>query len=169
MPANTGAPWNIVFAEPSDLVRDWPSLSEDVAESVADGLSGTGSVRTGTDGSELQVDDDGQINVADATSPSPIVRPLPFAMQTGTVTTNLTGPGSLATTFTFSSGRFTSTPTVVVGKHLTTTSVTVAAEMECFAVEGTVTSSGFTLRQTYDGGLAAVQIRGDWIAMQLEA
>jgi hypothetical protein len=36
--ADTGAPWNIPYAEPSDLVRDWPQLSEDVAEAVADGL-----------------------------------------------------------------------------------------------------------------------------------
>jgi hypothetical protein len=36
--ADTGAPWNIPYAEPSDLVRDWPALSEDVAEAVADGL-----------------------------------------------------------------------------------------------------------------------------------
>jgi hypothetical protein len=36
--ADTGAPWNIPYAEPSDLVRDWPALSEDVADAVADGL-----------------------------------------------------------------------------------------------------------------------------------
>jgi hypothetical protein len=36
--ADTGAPWNIPYAEPSDLVRDWPALSEDVAEAVADAL-----------------------------------------------------------------------------------------------------------------------------------
>jgi hypothetical protein len=35
---DTGAPWNIPYAAPSDLVRDWPALSEDVAEAVADGL-----------------------------------------------------------------------------------------------------------------------------------
>jgi hypothetical protein len=40
--ADTGAPWNIPYAEPSDLVRDWPALSEDVAEAVADGLSAAG-------------------------------------------------------------------------------------------------------------------------------
>jgi hypothetical protein len=34
----TGAPWNIPYADPSDLVRAWPALSEDVAEAVADGL-----------------------------------------------------------------------------------------------------------------------------------
>jgi hypothetical protein len=36
--ADTGAPWNIPYAEPSDLVRDWPALSEDVADAVADAL-----------------------------------------------------------------------------------------------------------------------------------
>jgi hypothetical protein len=40
--ADTGAPWNIPYAEPSNLVRDWPALSEDVAEAVAAGLSATG-------------------------------------------------------------------------------------------------------------------------------
>jgi len=36
--ADTGAPWNIPYAEPADLVRDWPALSEDVADAVAAGL-----------------------------------------------------------------------------------------------------------------------------------
>jgi hypothetical protein len=45
---DTGAPWNIPYADPTDLVRDWPALSEDVAEAVADGfdavaLAGIGS------------------------------------------------------------------------------------------------------------------------------
>jgi hypothetical protein len=38
--ADTGAQWNIPYAEPSDLVRDWPALSEDVADAVADALDG---------------------------------------------------------------------------------------------------------------------------------
>jgi hypothetical protein len=40
--ADTGAPWNIPYAEPADLVRDWPALSEDVADAVAAGLSAAG-------------------------------------------------------------------------------------------------------------------------------
>ena len=36
--ADTGAPYNIPFAEPTDLVRDWPALSEDVADAVVLGL-----------------------------------------------------------------------------------------------------------------------------------
>ena len=36
--ADTGAPWSIPYAEPADLVRDWPALSEDVADAVAAGL-----------------------------------------------------------------------------------------------------------------------------------
>ena len=40
--ADTGAPHFIPFADPTDLVRDWPALSEDVAEAVADGLSAAG-------------------------------------------------------------------------------------------------------------------------------
>jgi hypothetical protein len=35
---DTGAPWNIPYVEPSDLVRDYPSDSEDLAEAIADGL-----------------------------------------------------------------------------------------------------------------------------------
>jgi hypothetical protein len=46
--ADTGAPWNIPFAEPTDLVRDWPALSEDVADAVAAGLSAAGSPGIGS-------------------------------------------------------------------------------------------------------------------------
>ena len=46
--ADTGAPWNIPFAEPSDLVRDWPALSEDVADAVAAGLSAAGNAGIGS-------------------------------------------------------------------------------------------------------------------------
>jgi hypothetical protein len=35
---DTGAPYFIPFADSSDLVRDWPDLSEDVAEAVADAI-----------------------------------------------------------------------------------------------------------------------------------
>jgi hypothetical protein len=42
--ADTGAPWNIPYAEPADLVRDWPALSEDVADEVAAGLTAANSV-----------------------------------------------------------------------------------------------------------------------------
>jgi hypothetical protein len=43
--ADTGAPWNIPYAEPADLVRDWPALSEDVADAVAAGLSAASLVK----------------------------------------------------------------------------------------------------------------------------
>ena len=46
--ADTGAPWNIPFAEPSDLVRDWPGLSEDVADAVAAGLTAAGNAGIGS-------------------------------------------------------------------------------------------------------------------------
>ena len=46
--ADTGAPWNIPFAEPADLVRDWPGLSEDVADAVAAGLSAAGNAGIGS-------------------------------------------------------------------------------------------------------------------------
>ena len=40
--ADTGAPHFIPFADPTDLVRDWPALSEDVADAVAAGLDAAG-------------------------------------------------------------------------------------------------------------------------------
>jgi len=46
--ADTGAPWNIPYAEPSDLVRDWPALSEDVADAVAAGLTAAGNPGIGS-------------------------------------------------------------------------------------------------------------------------
>jgi len=46
--ADTGAPWNIPFAEPTDLVRDWPQLSEDVADAVAAGLTAAGNPGIGS-------------------------------------------------------------------------------------------------------------------------
>jgi hypothetical protein len=45
---DTGAPWNIPYADPTDLVRDWPDLSEDVADAVAAGLSAASSPGLGT-------------------------------------------------------------------------------------------------------------------------
>jgi hypothetical protein len=39
---DTGAPWNIPYVAPSDLVRDYPSDSEDLAEAIADGLDAAG-------------------------------------------------------------------------------------------------------------------------------
>jgi hypothetical protein len=36
---DTGLPWEIPYAAPADLVRDWPALSEDVADAVAAGLT----------------------------------------------------------------------------------------------------------------------------------
>ena len=44
---DTGAPYFIPFADPTDLVRDWPALSEDVAEAVADGLDEAGNAGIG--------------------------------------------------------------------------------------------------------------------------
>ena len=42
---DTGAPHFIPFADPTDLVRDWPALSEDVADAVAAGLDAAGFVK----------------------------------------------------------------------------------------------------------------------------
>jgi hypothetical protein len=46
--ADTGSPWFIPFAEPSDLVRDWPALSEAVGTAVAAGLSAAGNAGIGS-------------------------------------------------------------------------------------------------------------------------
>lgn len=35
---DTGAPWNIPYVASSDLVKDWPTDSQDLAEAIADGL-----------------------------------------------------------------------------------------------------------------------------------
>ena len=45
---DTGAPWNIPYAAPADLVKDWPALSEDIAEAVADGLDAAGNAGIGS-------------------------------------------------------------------------------------------------------------------------
>jgi hypothetical protein len=39
---DTGAPWNIPYVDPTDLVRDYPQASEDLAEAIADGLDAAG-------------------------------------------------------------------------------------------------------------------------------
>jgi hypothetical protein len=45
---DTGAPWNIPYVEPSDLVRDYPSDSEDLAEAIADGLDAANNAGIGS-------------------------------------------------------------------------------------------------------------------------
>ena len=45
---DTGAPYFIPFADPTNLVRDWPALSEDVAEQVALGLDAAGNAGIGS-------------------------------------------------------------------------------------------------------------------------
>jgi hypothetical protein len=39
---DTGAPWNIPYVDPTDLVRDYPQASEDLADAIADGLNAAG-------------------------------------------------------------------------------------------------------------------------------
>lgn len=39
---DTGAPWNIPYVAGTDLVRDWPTDSQELAEAVADGLDAAG-------------------------------------------------------------------------------------------------------------------------------
>ncbi len=45
---DTGAPWNIPYVDPTDLVRDYPQASEDLADAVAAGLSAAGNAGIGT-------------------------------------------------------------------------------------------------------------------------
>jgi len=44
---NTGAPWNIPYVEPSDLVRDYPAADEAQALAIAAGLSAAGNAGIG--------------------------------------------------------------------------------------------------------------------------
>ena len=46
--ADTGAPWNIPFVEPTDLVRDYPAADEAQALAVAAGLSAAGNAGIGS-------------------------------------------------------------------------------------------------------------------------
>jgi len=45
---DTGAPWNIPYVAGTDLVRDWPTDSQDLAEAIADGLDEAGNAGIGT-------------------------------------------------------------------------------------------------------------------------
>jgi hypothetical protein len=45
---DTGAPWNIPYVDPTDLVRDYPGASEDLAEAIADGLDAAGNPGIGS-------------------------------------------------------------------------------------------------------------------------
>ena len=45
---DTGAPWNIPYVAPSDLVRDYPSASEDLADAIADALDAAGNPGIGS-------------------------------------------------------------------------------------------------------------------------
>ena len=45
---NTGAPWNIPYVEPSDLVRDYPAADEAQALAIAAGLDAAGNAGIGS-------------------------------------------------------------------------------------------------------------------------
>jgi len=45
---DTGAPWNIPYVDPTDLVRDYPQASEDLADAIAAGLSAAGNAGIGS-------------------------------------------------------------------------------------------------------------------------
>ena len=46
--ADTGAPWNIPYVEPTDLVRDYPAADEAQALAIAAGLSAAGNAGIGS-------------------------------------------------------------------------------------------------------------------------
>jgi hypothetical protein len=54
---DTGAPWNLPYPSPSDLVRDAPQAFEDLAEAVADGLDDAGSEGIGPNVVQVFKDD----------------------------------------------------------------------------------------------------------------
>jgi hypothetical protein len=74
---DTGAPWNIPYVDPTDLVRDYPQASEDLADAIADGLTaavspGIGSnvvqtVKTDVFSASLAQGDETSTNVFEAT------------------------------------------------------------------------------------------------------
>ena len=45
---DTGAPWNIPYVAGTDLVRDWPTDSQELAEAIADGLDEAGNAGIGS-------------------------------------------------------------------------------------------------------------------------
>jgi len=45
---DTGAPWNIPYVASTDLVSDWPTDSQDLAEAIADGLDAAGNAGIGS-------------------------------------------------------------------------------------------------------------------------
>jgi len=153
---DTGAPWNIPYVAGTDLVRDWPTDSQDLAEAIADALDNAATdtiVRTGTDTTEIRVGDDGAIAVADSTTPTPVARPLAFATASGTATTS----ASADITVTLPSGRFTSTPVIVA---------TVQNDINFYAACASVSTSSFTASAVSNAGARAAKTLG-WLAIQL--
>jgi len=45
---DTGAPWNIPYVASTDLVSDWPTDSQELAEAIADALDDAGNAGIGT-------------------------------------------------------------------------------------------------------------------------
>ena len=52
---DTGAPWNIPYVDPTDLVRDYPQASEDLADAIALGLSAAGTPGIGSNVVQTEV------------------------------------------------------------------------------------------------------------------
>lgn len=112
--ADTGAPWNIPYVEPADLVRNYPAANELMADAIAAGLSAAGTdaiERTGTDSTVVQVGDSGVVSVSDGTQ----VRPLTRAVETGVLAAAGVDSSGRLDTITFVANRFTTAPVISTG------------------------------------------------------
>jgi hypothetical protein len=114
---DTGAPWNIPYVAPSDLVRDYPSDSEDLANAIADGLDEAGNAGIGSN--VVHVRDDGtatttSTSFADLGSLSVTITPSSSSSKVlliadVVVTNNWTGSGQQAAVAVFDGGNTTTT------------------------------------------------------------
>jgi hypothetical protein len=154
------------YPDPTDLVRDGAQAIEDLADAAETTVAGIPIVRTGTDASQVRVGDDGRVSIADVTAPSPVVRPVPFAVENGTIAdSSVPGAGTTATTLTFASGRFTVAPSVVATLRTTETNTTRVASFSITV--HTISSTGATVvRLNADG--TARSFGAEWIAVQTE-
>ena len=157
--AGTGVPLAegmVVYLEDVNRVEaftgtEWVTIGPDPIE------------RVGTDSTIIQVDDAGVVKVADATSPTPVVRPLPFGFETGSVTGNVSGSTVASTTVTFTADRFTSAPAVIVGRISASTNAGVQANTTVSA--HTVSTTGFTLLRA-NANAGTIGIGAYWLAIQ---
>jgi hypothetical protein len=116
---------------------------------------------TATDGSTLRVANGGVLSGVNGSS---VVRPLPFATQTGSVSGSFTG-GNHSVTVTFASGRFSSTPKIQV--TFVSDLVTGAETATIFGTVRAASSTGFTLQIRQNAGSGSRDLEFDWLALQI--